>query len=83
MFEDLAAASPDAIAVVCGEEQLTYGELNERANRVAHSIRDFYRLLHNLEMAPDTPIGIYVNQGIEHAGGVAWDSEGRRGLCAP
>lgn len=63
LFEDLAAANPDAIAVVCGEEQLTYGDLNERSNRVAHTIRHIYRLLYNMEMAPDTPIGIYVDQG--------------------
>ena len=49
--------------MVCGEEQLTYGDLNERANRVAHTIRHIYRLLYNMEMAPDTPIGIYINQG--------------------
>ena len=63
LFEDLAAANPDAIALVCGEEQLTYGGLNERSNRLAHTIGHLYRLLNNLEMAPDTPIGIHVNQG--------------------
>ncbi len=63
LFEDLAAANPDAIAVVWGEEQLTYGALNEKANRVAHTIRHIYRLLNNEEMAPDTPIGIFINPG--------------------
>ncbi|MCX5880282.1 MAG: amino acid adenylation domain-containing protein, partial [Deltaproteobacteria bacterium] len=63
LFEEIAAAGPDAMALVWGEEHLTYGVLNERANRVAHEIRHFYRLLYNLEMAPDTPIGIFINQG--------------------
>ena len=35
-----AAAAPDATAVVCGEETLSYGELNARANAVAHRLRE-------------------------------------------
>ncbi|HET8799342.1 MAG TPA: amino acid adenylation domain-containing protein, partial [Thermoanaerobaculia bacterium] len=35
-FEQQAAAAPDALAVVYGEVSLTYGELNERANQLAH-----------------------------------------------
>ena len=31
-----AKATPDATAVVCGEEALTYRELNARANQLAH-----------------------------------------------
>lgn len=37
--ERQAAERPDAIAVVSGEEQLTYAELNGRANQVAHALR--------------------------------------------
>ncbi|MFE0427181.1 amino acid adenylation domain-containing protein, partial [Streptomyces sp. NPDC058953] len=35
-FEAHAAAAPDAVAVVRGDERVTYGELNARANRFAH-----------------------------------------------
>ncbi|NGO69420.1 non-ribosomal peptide synthetase [Streptomyces boncukensis] len=35
LFERQAAASPDAVAVVFGTEQLTYRELDARANRLA------------------------------------------------
>src|ERR1043165_3317643 len=35
IFEDQARARPDAIATVHGSRQLTYGELNARANQVA------------------------------------------------
>ena len=63
LFEDMVAANPDAIAVVWGKEQLTYGELNEKANRMAHTIRDFYRSMYGLEFSPDTPVGLHVNQG--------------------
>src|SRR5262245_25701460 len=37
-FEHTASVSPDAVAVVCGDERLTYGELNQRANRIAHHL---------------------------------------------
>jgi amino acid adenylation domain-containing protein/non-ribosomal peptide synthase protein (TIGR01720 family) len=38
-FEEQAARTPDAVALVCGERQLTYGELNRRANQVAHHLQ--------------------------------------------
>src|SRR5213595_4082079 len=38
VFEDQARARPDAIATVHGSRQLTYGELNARANQVARAL---------------------------------------------
>ena len=38
-FEEQAARTPDAVAVRCGAQTLTYGELNARANRLAHYLR--------------------------------------------
>ncbi|AZM51519.1 peptide synthetase [Streptomyces sp. WAC 01529] len=35
-FEAHAAATPDAVAVFCAGQQVTYAELNARANRFAH-----------------------------------------------
>ncbi|MEV0177421.1 amino acid adenylation domain-containing protein, partial [Streptomyces sp. NPDC050803] len=35
LFEAVAARTPHATAVLCGDRELTYGELNARANRVA------------------------------------------------
>jgi len=38
LFEAQAALTPEAIALVCGDEHLTYGELNRSANRLARRL---------------------------------------------
>ncbi|MFK0282808.1 amino acid adenylation domain-containing protein [Streptomyces sp. NPDC090499] len=40
LFEAAAARTPDAVALVTGDEELTYGQLNLRANRVAHLLAE-------------------------------------------
>jgi amino acid adenylation domain-containing protein/non-ribosomal peptide synthase protein (TIGR01720 family) len=39
LFEQQAALTPEAVALVYGDEEVTYRELNERANRLAHHLR--------------------------------------------
>lgn len=39
LFEEQVERTPDALAVVFEEQQLTFGELNRRANQVAHYLR--------------------------------------------
>jgi len=38
LFEEQASKCPHAIALVDGEDRWTYDQLNERANRIAHSL---------------------------------------------
>jgi non-ribosomal peptide synthetase component F len=39
IFEVRACESPDRVAVVCADEQITYGELNQRAEQLAGRLR--------------------------------------------
>ncbi|MET0395626.1 MAG: amino acid adenylation domain-containing protein, partial [Longimicrobiaceae bacterium] len=56
LFEAQAARAPGAVAVRFEEESLTYRELNERANRLAHHLR-------GLGVGPDARVGVCVERG--------------------
>ncbi len=58
MFEQQAQRTPDAIAVICGRERLTYSELDARANQLAHLLRD-------MGVGPETLVGIYMERRVE------------------
>ncbi|KAA2254629.1 AMP-binding protein, partial [Solihabitans fulvus] len=58
LFEDQAAANPDRIAVVLGDTELTYRELDERANQLAH-------LLQEHGVRPDSVVGLCVERSLE------------------
>lgn len=57
-FEEQALKKPDNIALVFAEESMTYRELNERANQVAHYLR-------NQDVCPDDIVGIMVERSFE------------------
>ncbi len=61
--ERRAAETPDAVAVTFEGKTLTYRELNERANRLAHHLR-------RLGVGPDVPVGISVQRSFELIVGV-------------
>ena len=64
LFEEQVLRTPDNIAVFYKNESMTYGELNEKANRLGHTIRGFYSTLYKQDILPDTPIGICMDRGI-------------------
>jgi amino acid adenylation domain-containing protein len=57
-IERQACETPDAIAVVCGEEQLTYRELSVRSNRLAHRLRA-------LGVGPESLVGLCVDRSLD------------------
>ena len=57
-FEAQVKQTPDAVAVVFEEEQLTYQELNAKANQLAH-------YLQSLGVKPDVLVGICVERSLE------------------
>ncbi len=58
LFEHAVDAFPDRTAVACGERQVTYRELEERANRLAHHLA-------GLGVGPGDHVGLYARNSIE------------------
>jgi amino acid adenylation domain-containing protein len=58
LIEEQVARTPELVAVVCGKEQLTYRELNERANVLAVELQ-------RLGVGPDVPVGLCVNRSLD------------------
>jgi amino acid adenylation domain-containing protein len=58
VFESRAASNPDHVAVTFGSSQLTYGELNDRANQVAHH-------LVSLGVGPEVLVGLCLERGLD------------------
>ena len=58
LFEEQVEKTPDAIAVVFEDQQLTYRELNTRANQLAH-------YLHKQGVGPESLVGICVERSLE------------------
>ena len=58
LFETQVARTREAIALVCGEESLSYGVLNARANRLAH-------LLLAQGVGPECVVGLALERSVE------------------
>ncbi|KAF7781237.1 arthrofactin-type cyclic lipopeptide synthetase C [Pseudoalteromonas rubra] len=64
LFEQQAATTPEQIALCFGEQTLSYGELNSRANQLAH----YLRAEHNI--GPDSLVGLCVERSLEMVIGI-------------
>ncbi|WP_369263212.1 amino acid adenylation domain-containing protein [Streptomyces sp. R35] len=62
-FEERAAREPGAVALIQGERQWTYGEINASANRLAHHLRE-------AGVAPDTRVGLCLERSASLLTGV-------------
>jgi len=58
MFEAQALRSPSNLAVIAEDRQLTYAELNARANQLAHYLRE-------RGVGPDVLVGICVERSVD------------------
>ncbi len=58
LFEDQVNKTPDAIALIYQSEQLTYSQLNKRANQLAHYLR-------KQGVKPDSLVGVSLDRSPE------------------
>jgi len=58
LAEHAIDAVPDRVALICGDDQITYGGLEEKANRLAH-----YLISHGVKK--DDKVGLYCRNRIE------------------
>ncbi|AQT81778.1 acyl-CoA synthetase [Mycolicibacterium litorale] len=58
LAEHAIDAVPDRVALICGDEQITYAELEEKANRLAHYLID-------QGVKKDDKVGLYCRNRIE------------------
>jgi natural product biosynthesis luciferase-like monooxygenase protein/amino acid adenylation domain-containing protein len=58
IFEKQVMLTPDAVAVVYGEQQLTYQQLNDRANQLAHHLQ-------SIGVGAEVLVGLCVHRSLE------------------
>ncbi|MFK0730118.1 MAG: amino acid adenylation domain-containing protein [Gloeotrichia echinulata GP01] len=58
LVEFQVSQTPDAIAVIFQDQQLTYRELNQKANQLAHHLK-------SLGVKPETLVGVCVERSLE------------------
>ncbi len=58
LFEAQAESSPDGVAVSYGDKQLSYRQLNQRANQLAHHLR-------SLGVGPDKLVGLCAERSLD------------------
>jgi amino acid adenylation domain-containing protein len=58
LIEDQAQRAPEAVAAVSNNAQLTYGQLNNRANQLAHHLQ-------KLGVGPDTLVAVCMERSVD------------------
>ncbi len=57
-FEAQVLQTPNALAIVCDEDSLSYAQLNQRANQLAHDLQQ-------RGVGADTPVALYLERSCE------------------
>ncbi len=63
LFEAQAERHPEALAVACGPQRLSYGELNRRANQLGYYLR-------RLGIGPESLVGVCVERSADMLAGL-------------
>src|SRR5438105_10658824 len=63
LIEAQALRTPDQVAVVFEHERMTYGELNRRADRLAHHLR-------GRGVGPDAIVGLFIERSVDMVVGI-------------
>src|SRR6185369_17163464 len=58
LFEAQVVHTPEAVAVSFGEQQLSYRELNSRANQLAHYLR-------SMDVGPEVCVGVCLERSVD------------------
>jgi amino acid adenylation domain-containing protein len=58
LFQAQQQRTPDAVAFICGDERITYAELNARANRLAHHLQA-------LGVGPEVLVGLCIERSFD------------------
>jgi amino acid adenylation domain-containing protein len=58
LFQTQVKQNPDAVAVVFGHQQLTYQQLNNQANQLAHYLQE-------IGVKPEILVGVYLERSLE------------------
>ncbi|MDX7989882.1 non-ribosomal peptide synthetase [Xenorhabdus littoralis] len=64
-FQRQAKQHPQRIALIDNQQQLSYAELEQRSNQLAHQIQARYQQATGQSLSPDTLLPICLNRGVD------------------
>ncbi|MDP1603152.1 MAG: amino acid adenylation domain-containing protein [Legionella sp.] len=62
LFEEQVSRTPQQIAIVYNEQELTYQLLNDAANQLARLIQHHFQTCHSIKITPDTLIAVCLDK---------------------
>lgn len=65
LFEEQVKQTPNRIAAVFEQNNITYDELNKKANKLANYLRNKHQKIYKKELQPDTLVALYLNRSFE------------------